>query len=692
MAKQKGPGRDLTKIRNFGIIAHIDAGKTTVSERLLFYTGKEHKMGEVHEGVARMDWMEEERERGITITSAATTLNWRGHVLNLIDTPGHVDFTAEVERSLRVLDGAVVVFDGVNGVEAQSETVWRQASRYHVPRACFINKLDKTGADFRKAVASIRTRLGAKAVPIAIPHMIGQEIAGIVDLVTMRYLSFDESSQGKVVHVGDIPADLRDDAEVSRADLVEAAAEDGGDDATAQWLDTGDLDEASLRKAIRVATIALRFHPVLCGAALRNKGIQPLLDAIVDYLPSPADVPPVACTDPKSGKKVLRRADPDEPVAAFAFKTFADAHGDLTYLRVYSGTLEVGDQVWNPTRDKVERIARLVQMHADEKIPIERVGPGEIAAAVGLRFTVTGDTLTTKQAPVVLESLTFAEPVISLAVEPRSGGDKDALEAALAKLERDDPTFRHRTDEETGQTLISGMGELHLEVLVHRLERDFHVPVQTGRPRVAYRQTIGSAAEGEFEFERVVGERTVYARVRVRIEPDPTLAKPVYDDRTPPGAYPRLLAQNVRSGAMASTEGGVGFGFPSVQLRVIVTDAATREGQATESAFEAAANLAFQRAFDSAECVVLEPIMRFEVQTPDAYMGDVLGDLNRRRAVIDDVDAVEGIRFIRGTVPVSEMFGYSTTLRSLSQGRASYSMEPHSYAPVPPERARDFAL
>ncbi|MCG3133730.1 MAG: Elongation factor G [Planctomycetes bacterium] len=688
----KKPGRDLSKIRNFGIIAHIDAGKTTVSERLLFYTGKEHRMGEVHEGVATMDWMEEERERGITITSAATTLSWRGHVLNLIDTPGHVDFTAEVERSLRVLDGAVVVFDGVNGVEAQSETVWRQAARYRVPRLCFVNKLDKIGADFRRALESIRTRLRAPAVPVVVPHMTGQDVHGVVDLVTRTYLVFDDSTQGKTVKSGPVPGEIADEVSAWRAELLDAAAEHGGDEILQRYLDAGDLSAEDLRAAVRAATIRLAMHPVLCGTALRNRGIQPLIDAIVDYLPSPADLPPVEGDEVHTGKRVKRAPDPAQPLAALAFKTFADSHGDLTYLRVYSGTLKVGDQVWNSTRDKVERIARLVQMHADRRIPVDEAGPGEIAAAIGLRWTSTGDTLTSKNGAVVLESMRFAEPVISLAVEPKSAADKDALEDALRKLQRDDPTFTARTDEETGQTIISGMGELHLEVLVHRLERDFGVGVQTGRPRVAYRQTIAGPGTGEYEFERVVGEKTQYARVRIAIEPDESVSKAEFADRTAPGAYPRQFQQYVRSGALASCQGGVGYGFPSVQLRIALLDAATREGQGTEAAFEAAASLAFQRAFESAGCVVLEPIMKFEVQTPDAYMGDVLGDLNRRRATIDDVDHAEGIRLIRGRVPISEMFGYSTALRSQSQGRAGFSMEPLTYAPVPPERAKDFAF
>jgi elongation factor G len=681
---------DLARIRNIGVIAHIDAGKTTVSERILFYTGKEHKMGEVHEGVAHMDWMEEERERGITITSAATTLSWRDHRINLIDTPGHVDFTAEVERSLRVLDGAIVVFDGLNGVEAQSETVWRQATRYRVPRICFINKLDKPGADFRKAIGTIHSRLSAPAVAVSLPHMRGQEILGIVDLVARKYLTFDDEDQGKTVVVDDIPPELADEAEAARIDLCDAAAEHASDDVLGRYLEAGDLAEDDLRAAIRAATLKLAMHPVLCGAALRNRGIQPLLDAVVAYLPSPADVGSVEGSDPKTGAKIVRRFDPDEPVTALAFKTFADSHGDLTYLRVYSGTLKVGEQVYNPRRDKVERIARLVQMHADERIPIEEAGVGEIAAAIGLRYTVTGDTLCPKRDPVVLESMTFAEPVISLAIEPRSSGDKDALEEALEKLARDDPTFSTRVDEETGQKIIQGMGELHLEVLVHRLEREFGVRVQTGKPRVAYRQTIAAAAESEHVFERVIGEKGHFARVRLRLEPLPSSPKVEFLDLSRPGTIPKQFAPNVKSGVLTMCQGGVGNGFPVVQLRVTVLDAATRDNEASEVAFEAASSLAFRDAFESVGDVLLEPIMKFEVLTPDAYMGDVLGDLNRRRATIEAVEHAEDLTTIRGLVPISEMFGYSTAVRSQSQGRASYSMEPHSYAPAPPERAKDF--
>ncbi len=693
MAKKKPAAHhDVEHIRNIGIIAHIDAGKTTVSERILFYTGKEHKMGEVHEGVARMDWMTQEQERGITITSACTTLAWRGYQINLIDTPGHVDFTAEVERSLRVLDGAVVVFDGVAGVEAQSETVWRQATRHRVPRICFVNKLDRVGASFERSVQSIRRRLDANPVPVVLPHVAGQDLLGIVDLVRLEYVTWDEASLGKDYTRGPVPAELADVAGAARAELVEVAAELGGDELLERFLESGDLDADELRTALRAGTLAMRLQPVLCGAALRNKGVQMLLDAVIDYLPSPHDVAAVRGTEPGGTRELERRLDVEEPLAALAFKTYSDSHGDLTYVRVYSGVLRVKEQVYNPGRDRVERIAQLVQMHADERIPIEEAVAGDIAAVVGLRFTVTGDTLCTKRDPILLGSMQFAEPVISLAIEPRSSGDKDALESALAKLARDDPTFATHMDEDTGQTIISGMGELHLEVLVRRLEEEFRVGVHTGKPRVAYRQTIARGATAQHEFERVVGEKTQYARVRLRVDPDPALPRVAFVDMADPSQMPRRFLPNVQSGALSSAQGGVGYGYPCVQLRVTLLEGATREGEGTEAAFEAAASRAFQEAFEAAGCVVLEPIMQFEVQTPEQYMGDVLGDLNRRRATIQEMLEEEGTRVVRGVVPVSEMFGYSTALRSQSQGRASYSMEPHSYAPVPPERAPQFGF
>lgn len=687
MAKKKpAPRRDLTRIRNIGIIAHIDAGKTTVTERILYYTGKEHRMGEVHEGVATMDWMRQEQERGITITSAATTLSWDDHRINLIDTPGHVDFTAEVERSLRVLDGAVAVFDGVAGVEAQSETVWRQATRYSVPRICFVNKLDKIGADFERAVRSIRDRLGANAVPVTLPHMDGQEVLGIVDLVELRYLVFSRESLGKDVTVGELPEELAETAAAARAELVEAAVEHASDVLIEAYFAEGDLTAAQLRQALRQGTLALAIHPVLCGAALRNTGIQPLLDAVVSYLPAPTDLPPVQGHDPRTDEAVERAPDTDAPLLALAFKTFADRHGDLTYLRVYSGELRVGSQVFNPRAGNVERISRLVQMHASSREPVEVAPAGDIAAAIGLRWTTTGDTLCPKHEPVVLGSMEFADPVISLAVEPRSSAERDALDDALQKLSRDDPTFTIHVDAETGQTIISGMGELHLEVLTHRLEDEFNVGVRTGKPRVAYRQTLSARSTGEFEFEREVGEKLQYARVKLRLEPDPELQHPELV-LVPGCGVPRQFAASVRSGVLSSCEGGVGAGYPVVQLRIVVESAATREGQGTEAAFEAAASLAFREAFEAVSCVILEPIMSFDVRTPDAYMGDVLGDLNRRRAQIEGLDAEDGVQRIRGRVPISEMFGYSTALRSQSQGRASYSMQPHSYAPVPPETA-----
>ncbi len=693
MAKKKPAATrdDVSRLRNIGIIAHIDAGKTTVTERVLFYTGKEHKMGEVHEGLARMDWMTQEQERGITITSACTTFEWAGHRLNLIDTPGHVDFTAEVERSLRVLDGAVVVFDGVAGVEAQSETVWRQANRHRVPRLCFVNKLDRIGASFERSVESIRRRLESNPVPITIPHMNGQEVLGIVDLVTREYVTFDEETLGREVSRREIPDELVDDTELARAELVEAAADHAGDDVLERYLEDGDLAADDLRSAIRAATLAMQMQPVLCGSALKNKGVQLVLDAVVAYLPSPLDVESVTGTDPRSQKPILRKLRADEPVSAFAFKTHGDSHGDLTYVRVYSGVLRVKDQVYNPRCDRVERIGKLVQMHADDRIPVDEVRAGDIAAVVGLRFTVTGDTLCPKNQAILLESMNFADPVISLAIEPRSSADKDNLETALEKLARDDPTFSTHIDEDTGQTIINGMGELHLEVLVRRLDEEYRVRVQTGKPRVAYRQTVASSSQAEREFEREVGEKTQYARVGLRLDPVPDLARTEFFQFGEMDSSARKFLPNVKSGALSSAEGGVGYGYPCVQLRVTLLAAATRDGDGTEAAFEAAANRAFSDAFEAAGCVVLEPIMQFEVQTPEQYMGDVLGDLSRRRAEISEMLDEDGVRSIRGTVPISEMFGYSTSLRSQSQGRASYSMEPHSYAPVPPEVADRFA-
>ncbi len=690
--KKKTSAHDPSRIRNIGIIAHIDAGKTTVTERVLFYTGKEHKMGEVHEGLARMDWMAQEQERGITITSACTTFAWRDHRINLIDTPGHVDFTAEVERSLRVLDGAVVVFDGVAGVEAQSETVWRQATRHGVPRICFVNKLDRIGASFDRSVESIRRRLDGNPVPVTLPNMRDQEVLGIIDLVHRQYVTFDEATRGKEYTRADIPEDLFDVAETARAELVEVAAEHGGDALLEKYLEEGDLGPEDLVAALRAATISMQLQPVLCGSALRNTGVQLVLDAVIDYLPSPGDLPPVVGLDPRSEKEIRRALDPSEPLTALVFKTHADTHADLAYVRVYSGVLRAKDQVWNPGRDRVERVGGLVQMHAESREPVQEVAAGDIAAVVGLRFTTTGDTLCTKQKPMILGSMTFAEPVIALAVEPRSSKDRDDLETALERLSRDDPTFTIHVDEDTGQTIISGMGELHLEVLVRRLAEEFRVPVQTGKPRVAYRQTVAEGAEGSYDFERVVGEKTQYARVKVRVDPVPSLPRTEFFHFGELDSASRRFLPNVESGALSSAEGGVGVGYPCVQLRVTLLEATTRDGEGTEAAFEAAANRAFQEAFEKGGCVVLEPVMRFEVGTPEAYMGDVLADLNRRRAEISELLEEEGIRVIRGIVPISEMFGYSTALRSLSQGRAGYSMEPESYAPLPPDVAARFAF
>jgi elongation factor G len=686
----------LDRIRNFGIIAHIDAGKTTVSERILYYSGKEHRMGEVHEGNTVMDWMEEERARGITITSAATTLEWKGHRLNLIDTPGHVDFTAEVERSLRVLDGAVAVFDGVAGVEAQSETVWRQADRYGVPRLVFINKLDRAGADFGKVLDHVRERLAPGGSPRIVPMMLplGKEggFHGLVDLVRRVGLQFDPADRGRTVREVPVPEAMAGEVDAARAAVVEAAAEHGSESVLERFLSGGELTEDEIRTGLRVACLRRDLVPALCGSALKDIGIQPLLDAVVALLPSPLDAGPVRGSDPSDPTKVVTRApDRAAPASALAFKTFAEKHGDLTYLRVYSGTLKANDQLWNPGRDKIERLGRLLRMHANDRAPVEEAGPGDIVAMVGLRYTVTGDTLCPKKAPVLLESMRFPETVMSLAIEPRSTADRDALSVALGRLSRDDPTFDFRTDEDTGQTVISGMGELHLEVLVNRLTRDFGVQAQVGKPRVAFRQTVARPATAEATFEREVGEKRQFARIRIEVAPQAGAGKDEPStglEKVPP---PFRLA--VKSGVRASLAGGCGLGYPCVDTRATVVEATAHPTDSAENAFEAAAAQAFTAAFDQAGAVLLEPVMAVEVHTPEEFLGGVLGDLQRRRCGVEALESPgSGIRLVKGTVALAEMFGYSTALRSLSQGRAAFTLEPKAYAPVPPDRAKGMLL
>jgi elongation factor G len=684
------PPTPLERIRNIGIIAHIDAGKTTVSERILFYSGREHRMGEVHEGNTVMDWMEEERERGITITSAATTFEWDGCRVNLIDTPGHVDFTAEVERSLRVLDGAIGVFDGVAGVEAQSETVWRQADRYRVPRLVFVNKLDRAGADFDRVVEDIRARLTPGGSPLVVPLFlpVGREgsFRGVVDPIRREVLLFDAADRGKTVRREPIPADLVEAAERARAALVEVAAEHADDAVTHRFLEGGELSEAEIKAGLRRAVLARAVVPALCGSALKDMGIQPLLDSVVAYLPSPLDAGPVEGHDREDAqKKIVRRPERKEPLAALAFKTFAEKHGDLTYLRVYSGVLKRNEQVYNATRDRVERVGQLLRMHANHREPVEEAGPGEIVATVGLRFTVTGDTLCEKKGPVVLESMRFPETVMSLAIEPKSGADRDALQASLEKLAKDDPTFTARTDDETGQTVISGMGELHLEVLVHRLTRDFGVRAHVGKPRVAFRQTVGGTARGSAEFERMLGEKRQYAKVVLEVFPGDG------SDQLAAGLarLPSQFRNAVRSGVRSSEQGGCGLGYPCVNVGVRLVDFTAHPTDSTETAFEAAASQAYGDAFDRAGAVLLEPVMSVSVHCPEEFLGNVLGDLQRRRASIENIETpAAGLRIIRGVVALAEMFGYSTSLRSVSQGRAAFSMEPRAYAPVPAERAR----
>jgi elongation factor G len=683
------PAAPLASLRNFGICAHIDAGKTTVSERILFYTGKEHAMGEVHEGSAKMDYLPEEQERGITITAAATTIAWRDSTLNLIDTPGHVDFTAEVERSLRVLDGAVVVFDAVSGVEAQSETVWRQAERYHVPRLCFVNKMDRGGADFDAAVDSIRTRLGARVAVVSRPLGAGDSFQGTIDLLTREVVRF-AGKDGREVQRLPVPADLHDEVELHRSELVEALADH--DDALAErYLAGSEVDARLLREALRRATLATRVFPVLCGAALRNIGVQPLLDAVVDYLPSPLDVGGAVGHDPEDPAREIRvRPEPEAPLCALVFKILTDAHGDLTFVRVYGGTLSQGQGLWNPRLGKHERAMRLLRMHANERDPVERAGPGEIVALVGPKVAATGDTFCDRARPVVLEPIRFPTPVISMAIEPRTNADRDRLQEALARLAREDPTFVTTVHEETGQTLIAGMGELHLEVLKNRLTRDFGIQANVGQPRVSYRQTVGGRGEATQRFERLIGGKPQQAEVRLVVEALPRGGGLEVRSAVAPGSLDARFVAAALEGARFAAQGGMGF--PMVDVRITVLGGRAHETESTETAFQAAAGQAFSAAAEQAGLVLLEPVMRIEVTTPNEHVGPVTADLVRRGAVLEGDDLRGALRVIRGAVPLSRMFGYSTAVRSLTQGRAGYSMEPSGFAPAPPEVARELLI
>jgi len=685
----------LARTRNIGIIAHIDAGKTTVTERILFYTNKIYKIGEVHDGAATMDWMPQEQERGITITAAATTCYWQDHRINIIDTPGHVDFTVEVERSLRVLDGAVVVFDGVAGVEPQSETVWRQADRYGVPRFCFINKLDRTGADFWRGVESIRERLGAVPVPVQIPMGMEDKFRGVVDLITMKAITYGSDAGDAIVET-DIPDDLLAEARKHRAAMVEAVAE-MDDELTHKFLEGEELTVAEIKHGLRLGTLQNKIVPVLTGSALKNKGVQPMLDAVIDYLPSPLDVPPVIGVDPRTGEEVVRTVNDSEPFSALAFKIAADPFvGKLAFFRVYSGTLKAGSYVLNPLKGKKERIGRVLQMHANHREDLEEVYAGDIAAAVGLRDTFTGDTLTDPDHPVILERMTFPEPVIEVKIEPKTKADQDKLAIALQRLAEEDPTFRVKTDPETSETLIAGMGELHLDVLVDRMIREFKVAANVGKPQVSYRETIRRAAQGNGRHVRQTGGKGQYGHAVIKLEPLEKGGGYEFVDKIVGGTIPREYIKPIDQGIREALQTGIYAGYPVVDVKVTLFDGSYHDVDSSEMAFKIAGSLAIKDAFEKASPVILEPVMRVEVTMPEEFMGDVIGDLNSRRGQIEGMETRgmgEGHRtqVVRAFVPLAEMFGYATDLRSMTQGRATFSMEFSHYSEVPASIASELA-
>lgn len=684
--------RDLSKVRNIGIMAHIDAGKTTTTERILYYTGINYKIGEVHEGAATMDYMELEQERGITITSAATTCSWKGadgsmpeHQINIIDTPGHVDFTIEVERSLRVLDGAVAVFDAVSGVEPQSETVWRQANKFNVPRFCFINKMDRMGASFTSAVESIREKLGAKAVPIQLPIGAESEFLGVVDLVEMRAILYKDESKGAQFEIEDIPEELREEAGKAREFLLECIAE-SDDDLMEKYLGGETLSLEEVKGGIRKGTLAMDFFPVLCGTAFKNKGVQPLLDAVVEYLPSPLDVPAVQGIDPDSKDEAVveRPADDDAPASALAFKIVTDPFvGVLTFFRVYSGRIEAGSPILNSTRGKKERIGRLVRMHADKREEVKEVFAGDIGAAVGLKETITGDTLCDPSKPVVLESINAPDPVISIAIEPKTKADEEKMGLALMKLAKEDPSLKVSTDKESGQTLIAGMGELHLEIIKMRLLREFSVDATVGKPQVAYRETITNNAEAECKYAKQTGGRGQFGHVLLRVEPLEPGAGFEFVDEIKGGIIPKEYIPAVQNGVKEALDGGILAGFPVIDVKVTLYFGSFHEVDSSEMAFKIAGSMCIKDACKKAKLQLLEPVMAVEVVCPDDFVSNIVGDLNRRRARILGMEPRAGAQTVKCEVPLAEMFGYSTDLRSNSQGRATFTMEYHHYAAVP---------
>ncbi len=679
----------LPRVRNIGIMAHIDAGKTTTTERILYYTGRTYKIGEVHEGAAVMDWMVQEQERGITITSAATTCKWRDAWINIIDTPGHVDFTVEVERSLRVLDGAVAVFDAVAGVEPQTETVWRQANKYNVPRMCFVNKMDRVGADFYRCVDMIKDRLDATVALVQLPIGAESEFRGVIDLLTMKALVWDDG-MGEEYEVVDIPADLVDDADTWRHELVDVVSQ-FDEVVLEKYVGEEEITGDDLRTAIRSATIAGDIVPILCGTAFKNKGVQPLLDAVVDYLPSPVDIPAITGSNVKTEEPMTRDASDSEPFSALAFKIMSDPYvGKLTYFRVYSGRLEAGAQVLNATKDKKERVGRILQMHANHREDKDGVFAGDIVAAVGLKNTTTGDTLCDPANPIMLERMEFPAPVISVAIEPKTKVDQDKLGKALSALSEEDPTFQVRTDEETGQTIISGMGELHLDVLVDRMTREFSVAANVGKPQVAYRETITKTVEKvEERYVRQTGGRGQYGHVVISLEPTGPGGGYEFVDKIVGGVIPREYIPAVDAGMQEALEGGVIAGYPLVDIRAILTFGSYHDVDSSEMAFKIAGSMALKKAVRQASPVILEPIMSVEVVTPEDYMGDVIGDLSSRRGKVEGMEQRGNAHVVRAQVPLSEMFGYATDLRSRTQGRATYTMQFDSYQQVPESIAQE---
>lgn len=677
----------LENTRNIGIIAHIDAGKTTTTERVLFYTGRVHKIGEVHDGAATMDWMEQEQERGITITSAATTAAWKGHRVNIIDTPGHVDFTVEVERSLRVLDGAVGVFDAKGGVEPQSETVWRQADKYHVPRIAYVNKMDIIGADFQMCVEQMRTRLGAKAVPIQLPIGAEDNFVGMIDLVENKAIVYSDDL-GAASEARDIPEDMKAQVEQARTELLEAAAE-VDEELMMKYLEGEEITIEELKRAIRKGTVTVQLFPVLCGSSYRNKGVQPMLDAVVDYLPSPLDVPAIKGVTPE-GEAVERHPSDDEPFSALAFKIMTDPFvGKLSFFRVYSGTLSSGSYVMNSTKGKRERMGRIVEMHANHREERDMVYAGDIAAGVGLKDTTTGDTLCEEKNLVILESMEFPDPVISISVEPKTKADQDKMGIALGKLTEEDPTFRTYTDQETGQTIISGMGELHLEIIVDRLKREFKVEANTGKPQVAYKESITQRVEQEAKFVRQSGGRGQYGHVKIILEPLERGSGYVFENKVVGGAIPKEYIPAVDEGIEEALQSGIQAGYPVLDVKATLFDGSYHDVDSSEMAFKIAGSMAFKQAAAKAGPVILEPIMKVEITVPEEYMGDIMGDVNSRRGRVEGMDARANARVIRGFVPLAEMFGYSTSLRSRTQGRGTFSMEFHSYEEVPKSIAQE---